>query len=211
MGVMAHGIATGAVGASSADDLQAVREEIQRLKEGQQAIQRQLQDIQKLLKTQGRPRGNVAEVDFTVNVIQDPMQGSSDAKVTLIEFTDYQCPYCALHSRVVLPQLTKDFIDTGKIRYVLRDFPLTSIHQEAAKAHEAAHCAGEQGKYWEMHDRLFAHQKELQADRLIAHAKAVDITDSMAFKACMDSGRYEDQAKASVAEGARIGVRGTPS
>ena len=152
--------------ASSPEDLRTLRNEIQTLKEGQQAIQNDLKAIKDLLTARQRPRSNVQDVKFTVNVAKDPAKGPADATVTLIEFTDYQCPYCARHIRSVLPQLTKDFIDTGKIRYVLRDFPLASIHKDAAKAHEAAHCAGEQGQYWEMHHQLFAHPKELQADKL---------------------------------------------
>jgi len=121
-----------------------------------------------------------------------------------VEFTDYQCPYCARHNKTVLPKLIKDFIDTGQVRYVLRDFPLASIHPQAAKAHEAAHCAGEQGKYWELHDRLFAHPKELHADKLAGHATAIGVADATAFQACLDSGKYEAQTKAGVMEGTKI-------
>lgn len=197
--------------APSQEDLRTLRNEIQALKEGQQAIQNNLKAIKELLTARQRPRSNVQAVNFTVNVHKDPAKGPSDAKVTLIEFTDYQCSYCARHTQAVLPQLIKDFIDTGKIRYVLRDFPLASIHKDATKAHEAAHCAGEQGKYWEMHDQLFAHRRELQADKLAGHAETAGVTDRLAFQACMDSGKYEGQTKASVAEGTKVGVRGTPS
>jgi len=195
----------------SPDEMRALRNEIQALKEGQQAIQNDLKAIKELLTARQRPPSNVQAVTFTVNVGKDPAKGSSDAKVTLIEFTDYQCPYCARHTRAVLPQLTKDFIDTGKIRYVLRDFPLVSIHKDAAKAHEAAHCAGEQGKYWEMHDQLFGHQRELQVDKLVGYAETAGVTDGAAFQACVDSGKYKKQGLASVAEGTKAGVRGTPS
>jgi protein-disulfide isomerase len=197
--------------APSPEDLRTLHNEIQALKEGQHAIQNDLKAIKELLTARQRPRSNVQDVNFTVNVGKDPAKGPSDAKVTLIEFTDYQCPYCARHARAVLPQLTKDFIDTGKIRYVLRDFPLASIHKDAVKAHEAAHCAGEQGKYWEMHDQLFAHPKELQADKMAGHAETAGVTDGPAFQACVDNGKYEEQTKVSVAEGTKVGVRGTPS
>ncbi len=197
--------------APSSEDLPTLRKEIQTLKEGQLAIQEDLQAIKELLTARQRPRSNVQDVAFTVNVAKDPIKGSADAQITLIEFTDYQCPYCARHTKTVLPQLTKEYIDTGKIRYVLRDFPLTSIHKNAAKAHEAAHCAGEQGKYWEMHDQLFAHPKDLQANKLADHAESASVTDVPTFQACLDSGKYEAQRKASVAEGTKVGVRGTPS
>ncbi len=209
IGLPAEGLAQ--PDAPSSEDLPTLRKEIQTLKDGQQAIQKDLKAIKELLTARQRSRSNVQDVTFTVNVAKDPIKGSADAKVTLIEFTDYQCPYCARHTKTVLPQLTKMFIDTGKIRYVLRDFPLTSIHKDAAKAHESAHCAGEQGKYWEMHDQLFAHPKDLQPDKLAGHAETAGVTDVTAFQACVDSGKYAEQGKASVAEGTKVGVRGTPS
>jgi protein-disulfide isomerase len=81
-------------------------------------------------------------------------KGNKDAKVTLVEFTDYQCPFCSRHFRDAMPQIDNDYVKTANIRYVLREFPLASIHPLAFKAAEAANCSGEQGKYWEMHDRL---------------------------------------------------------
>ncbi len=151
------------------------------------------------------------DVDLTINVTNDPVKGKQNAKVTLVEFTDYQCPFCGRHTRSVLPQLEKDFIETGKIRYVLRDFPLSSLHPQAPKAHEAAHCAGEQGKYWEMHDQLFAHQKELEADNLPDYAEAAGVSDTSAFETCLEGGKYEERANDSLKEGKEAGIRGTPS
>lgn len=193
------------------EEVRTLRDEIQALKKGQQAIQSDLKAIKELLTAAKRAQSPVQKIKFTINVAKDPTKGPADARVTLIEFTDYQCPYCARYARSVLPQLTKEFIDTGKLRYVLRDFPLTEIHKDAAKAHEAAHCAGEQGKYWEMHDQLFAHSKALQADKLAGYAKTAGVTDGPAFQACVGSGRYAKQGQASVAEATKAGVRGTPS
>jgi len=151
------------------------------------------------------------DISLELNVAAAPAKGQADAPLTLVEFTDYQCPFCARHSKMVLPQLIKEFIDTNKLRYVLLDFPLVPIHSHAAKAHEAAHCAGEQEKYWEMHDELFAHQKDLQADKLVGYATAAGVADAMAFQACLDSGKYEAQTKTGLTEGTKAGVRGTPS
>lgn len=189
----------------------ALRSEIEALKEGQKAIRQDLKAIKELLTARQKARSPVQEVDRTIKVADDPAKGSKDAKVTLIEFTDYQCPFCSRHTKATLPQLEKDFIKTGKIRYVLRDFPLAAIHPLAAKAHEAAHCAGEQGNYWEMHDQLFANQKALQADKLPDYAKAAGVSDASAFQACLDGGKYEARTTASLKEGSEVGVRGTPS
>ena len=109
-----------------------------------------------------------------------------------------------------MPQIEKNFVDTGKIRYVLRDFPL-GFHPYAAKAQEAAHCATEQDRFWEMHEQLFTHQKALQAENLLRYAKAAGVADIAAFQACVNSDRYAGRAKKSVAEGMRAGVRGTPA
>jgi protein-disulfide isomerase len=193
------------------DDFNAIRSEIRALQEGQRAIQEDLEAIKDLLKARKRQGQSVQDVSLTLNVTDDPSKGKPKARVTLIEFTDYQCPYCSRHTFSVLPQLEKSFIETGKIQYVLRDFPIASIHPYAVKAHEAAHCAGEEGKYWEMHDQLFANQKALQAEHLAGYARKAGVSDDAAFQACVESGKYHKLAQRSIAEGTKAGVRGTPS
>lgn len=139
-----------------------------------------------------------------------PSKGNKDAKLTLIEFSDYQCPFCGRHAGATVPQIDKDYIVTGKVRYVFRDFPLESIHAQAAKAAEAAHCAGDQGKYWEMHDKLFANQKALAPKNLVEYARAIGLK-AKPFKKCLDSGMYADKVKNSVTEGQKLGISGTPA
>src|SRR3989338_199678 len=90
----------------------------------------------------------------------DPFKGSKDAPVTIIEFSDYQCPYCARFDQQTLPALTDNYINTGKVKFVYRDFPL-AFHKNAQKASEASECADEQGKFWEMHDKIFENQQAL--------------------------------------------------
>ena len=97
------------------------------------------------------PAGDPATID------DDAVLGDDSATVTVIEFTDYQCPFCSRHFEQTFGQIKKNYIDTGKVKYVVRDFPL-SFHSNAHKAAEAAECAGEQGKYWEMHEKLFKEQ-----------------------------------------------------
>lgn len=87
-----------------------------------------------------------------------PVLGSSDAKITIIEFSDFQCPFCESFFMSTYPELKKNYIDTGKVQFAFRHYPLTSIHPNAQKAHEAAECANEQGKFWEYHDKLFQTQ-----------------------------------------------------
>ena len=108
-----------------------------------------------------------------------------------------------------MPQIGKDYIDTGKIKYVFMDFPLP-IHGQAMKASEAALCAGDQGKFWEMHDRLFANQNALAPEALLKHAEALGL-DMDKFKECLDSGKHSAEIKAAMAEGQKAGVTGTPA
>jgi protein-disulfide isomerase len=109
-----------------------------------------------------------------------------------------------------VPQLDAEYIKPGKIRYAVRDFPLEAIHPHAFKAAEATHCAAEQGRYWEMHDRLFANQRALAPEDLPGHAQAVGI-DGAKFQACLQSGRHAARIRRDLAEGLKAGARGTPN
>jgi protein-disulfide isomerase len=137
----------------------------------------------------------------------DPSLGRSSAPVTVIEFSDFQCPFC----QRVAPTIKKVRDTYGdKVRIVWKDFPLTQIHPQAFKASEAAHCAGDQGKYWEYHDRLFANQQQLQPDELKKHATDIGL-DAAAFNACLDSSKYGERVRDGVAQGTRLGVNSTPT
>jgi protein-disulfide isomerase len=109
-----------------------------------------------------------------------------------------------------MPRIDTEYIKTGKLKYIVRDFPLESIHPRAFKAAEAAHCAGEQGKYWEMHDRMFANQRQLAPSDLTAHAQAVAL-DAAKFQGCLDSGKHAARVRKDMLEGQRAGVRATPT
>jgi len=137
----------------------------------------------------------------------DPALGPSSAPVTLVEFSDFQCPFC---QRVAptLKQVKQTYGD--KVRVVWKDFPLTQIHPQAFKAGEAAHCAADQGKFWEYHDRLFANQQALQPADLKKHAADLGL-DGAAFGTCLDSSKYGERVRDGVAEGSRLGVNSTPT
>jgi len=199
--VMAMAGITGARAEVSQADIDA-------LKAGQEAIRKELAEIRKLVSPKPAPE-RVSDISHTVDIAADPYKGSTEAPVTIIEYTDYQCPYCGRHARGVLPLIQKNYVDKGKVRYVLRDYPLP-FHKQAEKAAEAAHCAGDQGKYWEMHDKLFANQQALEADKLPGYAEAIGI-DVEQFKTCLNGGVYADRVKANALDGSKAGVRGTPS
>jgi protein-disulfide isomerase len=136
-----------------------------------------------------------------------PEKGPQSAPITIIEYADYQCPYCT-RANASLKQVEEKY--AGKVRIVFRDFPLTQIHPNAAKAAEAGACANEQGKFWPMHDRLFANQTKLTPPELKKHATELGL-DSTAFDACLDSGKHAAAIRKSVEEGQRYGLSGTPS
>jgi protein-disulfide isomerase len=149
---------------------------------------------------------------FSPNPVQTagfPSLGKNDAPITMVEFTDFQCPFCRRHAANTLPQIRKNFVDTGKVRYVVVDNPIPS-HRYAAQAAQAAHCAGDQGKYWQMHDHLFENQHRITPQSLPVLAKEVGV-DEKAFSACMDSGKHVDEVQAAVRVSAMSGARGTPS
>jgi len=137
----------------------------------------------------------------------NPSVGSASAPITLIEFSDYQCPYCG-RVEPTLKRLRAAYGD--KIRFVWKDFPLTQIHPQAFKAGEAAHCAGDQGKYWELHDVLFNKQSELQLDDLKRHALTLGLNVD-AFNQCLDSSKHAERVRDGVAEGGQVGVNSTPT
>jgi len=142
-------------------------------------------------------------------VDDDAVLGSSSAKITIIEFADYECPYCGKYSTETFPQIKAKYIDTGKVRYVFRDFPL-SFHQDAQKAAEAAEYAGDQGKYWEMHETLFSNQKNLDVPSLKGYAKDLGL-DTSKFDSCLDNGDSASEVKADFQDGVEYGVSGTPA
>jgi protein-disulfide isomerase len=137
----------------------------------------------------------------------DPALGPASAPVTLVEFSDFQCPFCQ-RVEPTLKRLRQTYGD--KIRIVWKDFPLTQIHPQAFKAGEAGHCAGEQGKYWEYHDRLFANQQALQPADLKKHATDLGL-DGAKFGACLDSSKYGERVRDGVSQGTALGVNSTPT
>jgi protein-disulfide isomerase len=135
-----------------------------------------------------------------------PSRGPANAPVTIVEFSDFECPYCSRAEETV-SEVMRVYGD--KIRLVFRDLPLPN-HQNAPKAAEAAHCAGEQGKYWEMHAKLFANQRALEVPALKGYAKDLKL-DQAAFDKCLDSGSTAALVEASKKAGNEAGVNGTPA
>jgi protein-disulfide isomerase len=136
-----------------------------------------------------------------------PTLGSKDAPVTLVEFSDFQCPYCRA-AAPTLKQVAQKFGD--KVQIVYRQSPIASIHPFAFKAAEASLCAHDQGKFWELHDALFQDQSKLAVSDLKATARRLGI-DGKKFDACLDAGRYVEQVQNDLKEAQRVGANGTPA
>ena len=142
-------------------------------------------------------------------------KGKADAPVTIVEFSDFQCPFCSRWVSQTYPTLLKDYIDTGKVQLQFRDFPLTQIHPNAQGAAVASRCAAEQGVYWEMHDKLFGSQAEWSGlpdpkETFGGYASALGI-DQAAFAACLTSGKFDQSIQDDLQAGQAAGVSGTPS
>jgi protein-disulfide isomerase len=140
--------------------------------------------------------------------------GDPDAPVTIVEYTDYQCPYCQRYAQETLPQIVSEMVENGRVYYVVKDFPLDSIHPYARDGAAAARCAGDQGAYWDMHDVIFDKQAEWineNAAQVLAGFAADLGLDVDAYNQCVSNGRYTAAIQANLDEGARLGVSGTPA
>jgi protein-disulfide isomerase len=206
IGLFVAGIALGVVvtaqqGPSS--EIESLRKEVEALKSRQEQLEAQLGQLLAALG-QGREPQQV-----TLSLAGAPTRGRQDAKVTMVEFSDFQCPFCGRHVRETMPQIERDYIQTGKVRYVFRDLPIESLHPQAPKAHEAVHCARDQGKYWELWQRFFANPRQLGIEDMVQHAAAVGL-DTAAFRRCVESGAHAGTVRGSLEEASRLGATGTP-
>ncbi len=172
-------------------------------------IRKLLENIDKKGLAQAAPQRREPRT-ATLTVDPDrPAMGSADAPVMVVEFTDYQCPFCRRFTQSTFPLLKSEYIDTGKVRWVVRDMPL-AFHANARKAGQSAHCADEQGKFWEMRDTLFKNSAKLGQEDLQQYAADVGL-DVAAFDACLASDRHLTEIDKDSAEAKRVGITGTPT
>ncbi len=154
---------------------------------------------------------------FRVSLDDDPVKGNPNAPVTVVEYSDFQCPFCSRFFTQTLPLLEENYIDTGKIKFVYKDLPLDSLHPNARSAHIAAECADEQGKFWEYHDVLF--EKQPQWSNLASSELQNTFTEfatemglqAASFESCMQSPNIADEVNKDTLEAASFGATGTPT
>jgi len=156
------------------------------------------------------------KIPMKISIDNDPIIGNPDAPITIIEFSDFQCPFCARFHVQTLPLILEEYIEQGKVRLVFRDFPIQSIHPNALPASVAAECANEQGKFREMHDMLFDNQNEWNKQETIdalslfsQYATEIQL-EQETFDSCLINGDYIEEIKKDLDDGRDYGVSGTP-
>jgi len=158
-----------------------------------------------------------AQARIAVPVGDSPVLGMSDAPVTMIEFSDFQCPFCSQYFSQTLPSIEKNYVDSGKVKLVFKNMPLENIHPNARAAALAAECANEQGKFWDYHNKLFANQKSwanlgsINATSTFKQYASQIGLDTTNFNSCVDSGKYADKVNKDSQDGASYGATGTPT
>jgi protein-disulfide isomerase len=163
-----------------------------------------------------QPQSNPSSTIISVSLDDDPVKGDPNAPITIVEFSDFQCPFCARFFSETLPLIQKNYIETGKVKFVYRDFPIPSIHQNAIPAAIAAECADEQGMFWEYHDKIFENQllwQDLDKQNVVStfeqFAKELGL-DTESFNTCLESAKYLDEVQNDLNDGVSYGVTGTP-
>jgi len=164
----------------------------------------------KLMRIIEKKRAPVQSIDGALDIAGRPGMGPKSSNVILVEFGDFQCPYCRRHLLGAAQQIYKKMVVTNQLRYVFLDFPMGEKHPLAAKAAVAARCAEEQGKYWEMRNTLYNNQKALHELFLAEHAKRAGL-DEVVFSKCLNSGRYDAAIQQDQIVGRSLGIKGTPT
>jgi len=211
----------------SADDTSDIKKKIADLEAGQKAILTQLQEIKLLLQARppaplpsgapgaapnaGPPPNLNAPPAFDLEVVGAPVKGRADARLAIVEFSDFQCPFCGRYVRDTFSQIERDYITPGKAKYYFRNFPLERIHPLALRASEAAECARAQGKFWEIHTKFFGNQQALTEPDLVKTAEATGLNMS-GFNQCFAAQATSPaRIRADQQEGLRAGISGTPT
>ncbi|HZF14463.1 MAG TPA: thioredoxin domain-containing protein [Steroidobacteraceae bacterium] len=196
------------------NDTQYIKKELETLRNGQAAIQKQLDELKALIAAKQLANTSapaaVEEQNISVAIKGAPFIGRNDANLVLVEFFDYDCPFCARHVKQTMPQIKQDYVDTGKLKYVVRDYPIDSLHPDSFRKHEAALCAGDQGKYWEMRASLFGKPVDAADKDFSQLAKSLNLNAAQ-LSQCVANEKHAPDIRTDVADGGRAGVTGSPT
>jgi protein-disulfide isomerase len=197
-----------AVAACSQPAAQSQRE-VEALRKELDALKKDVGEIRDFLRAAtggkfGAPRLEDQDIDIT----GAPIKGQPSAPLTLVEISDYHCPFCRRHFQDTQPRIDAEYVRSGRVRHVFIHMPIDQLHPDAFRSHEGAACAAEQGKFWEFHAKLFE-KSSRTADEIVAVGQAAGL-DAQALKTCMDGGKYSAAVRQSVATMAKLGVDSTP-
>jgi protein-disulfide isomerase len=188
------------------DEIAHLKEEVARLNVQQQQILDSLEELKKMVRGPGQP---ALKPPPTMSLAGEPYKGEPAASLAIIEYADFQCPFCRRFEHEVYPQIRDAYINTGKVKYFHRDMPLP-FHEGALPAARAAHCASEQGKFWEMHDSLLGDAASLSAADIDERAGRLGLNVA-ALDTCIASNRFADIIQRSEAEATQMQISGTPT
>ncbi len=209
--VAAAGLARAAPPRSPADS--AVSNRLSALEQGQRQLAGEVralrEDLSRLLERMPGPDARPPQVGDPLSLEALPTRGSADAPVAVIEYADFECPYCGAFSQRTLPAIDRDFVQTGRVEWAYASLPLQEIHPHALNAAEAAECAARQGRFWEMHDALFADQEHLDQASLVDHARRLGL-NLAEFSACVQ-GEGADAVRKAAASVRAAGISVTPT
>ena len=195
--------------AQSGSNVEALRKEVEALKASQAEMQKSLDEIREFLTAATGGRfGRPSLVNSSLDIAGAPANGSANAPITIVEISDYHCPFCRRHVQQTQPQIYSEYVQTGRARHVFLHYPIEQLHPDAYKSHEAASCAADQGKFWELHTKLFETPAKT-TEQLTAMAQSAGL-DVNAFRSCLDSGKHSDAVRKSVAKIQQLGIGGTP-
>lgn len=187
--------------------VKALQSDVNELKRNQEQIAGELKELKKLLEANFDAPPPPVHPPPTMSVAGESFRGDKTARAVLIEYGDFECPFCELFTRETFPHILSDYVGTSQLRFIYRD--LTN-HPRALPAARAAHCAGDQAKFWEMHEELLANQTALTDKDILARASALGL-DSNEFGKCFSSEKYADQILKSTADARAMGIGGTPT
>jgi protein-disulfide isomerase len=172
----------------------------------------ELRELRKLVEARGvgMPTAPAPPQSASIDIGDAPFMGRKDAPITIVEFTDYQCPYCKQFFTQTFPWLNKAYIESGQVKFVVMNLPLADIHKDASLAATAAVCAQQQGHFWEMNDHMQANPDELLKDPLLAYAKHIGMDDDR-FRTCVESEGATEAVAKTRGIAAEKAIRGTPT
>lgn len=195
-------VGVASTGCASRSEVEQLKAEVEQLKSTQAQMLKRLGGAQ----PQAPPK---RALPTSIDLTGTPSRGSANAPLVMVEYSDYECPFCIRHFTQTAPLLDQTYIRTGKVRYFFRDFPIAENHPQAIRAHIASHCADEQGKFWPLHDKLFSAPGSHEPAMLAARAQEAGLNVA-AFNTCYASGKYTAPVQQSTQFAISIGGEGTP-